>query len=222
MRRRSALGRSGVFDAIGNDQVARFIWQAVSGVDSEPVKSTGLAKTISVEETSLPHPESLDAARDRLATLCARLLPMAKSRFEKAGDLPQTLRLTINNAAHRNARKGGSDRPSLRSRHRTESKSTSAGTETFGSVAAIQRASDTLLRSLCPPGASIKLSRMNLAACNFTKVSAKHVKSTRSISSFSPASSSRQAPRTWLVERALMRQSAAPGCALGVPLKTKR
>jgi len=191
-----ALGRSGVFDAIGNDQVALFVWQAVSGIDSEPVKSSGLAKTISVEETSLPHPESLDAARARLATLCARLLPMAMSRLEKAGDFPQMLRLTINNAAHRNARKVGSDRPSLRSRYRTESKSTSAGTETFCSAAAIQRASDTLLRSLCPPGASIKLSRMNLAACNFAKVSAKHVKSTRSISSFltgSPAPGS--APR---------------------------
>ena len=59
------------------------------------------------------------------------------------------------------------------------------GPETPGAAASTLRAAEQILRSLCPPGVPIKLSRMNLGVCNFAKARTHDVKgTTRSMDEF--------------------------------------
>ena len=179
------LGLKGIRGAIDNDAVSQFIWNAVTGVDTDPVKASGMAKTISVEETSLPHPTSLEAAMTRMNSLASRLFPMIQSRLEQAGDLPKTLRLTIHNAAPpRESAKGVGHPSARRSRYSAKSRSVVLEPEAFRSQAAIFRAATPLLRLLCPPDAALKLSRVNLGASNFSKVSARQVSGVRVMEAF--------------------------------------
>eukprot|EP00948_MAST-09A_sp_MAST-9A-sp1_P000808 g808.t1 len=92
-----AMGYNNILTSLDNNvKVASFVWNAVRGIDNEKlIPSSTLYKTISQEETSLPHPKKMDEARSRVQILASRLFTMIQERLKTSGEVPETLRLTL-------------------------------------------------------------------------------------------------------------------------------
>jgi hypothetical protein len=74
---------------------AKFVWDAVHGMDESAVKCSGLHKTLSQDETSLPHPSSWQAAVSRLSILAGRIFPHIIQRFQQHKQVTTTRFLAI-------------------------------------------------------------------------------------------------------------------------------
>ena len=114
--------------------------------------SAAYAKTISVEETSLPHPETFHDASIRLKALCPRLLSFIRQRHGESGEVPRILRLSVYDKA---AQGLGS-----------ASRQMQVDAAVFSSCEALTKSAHVLLRQAFKPSAKVKmrLSRVNLAA----------------------------------------------------------
>ena len=79
---------------------ADFVYASVRGLDLGDVNpSTIHFKTLSQEETTLPHPRTWSEACDRLLVLSKRLHAMVIERFTETHELPSTVKLTVYNKA---------------------------------------------------------------------------------------------------------------------------
>ncbi|GBG25758.1 DNA polymerase iota [Hondaea fermentalgiana] len=78
--------------ALGNASQADFVFKVVRGIDERPIRPSEQAKTISQEETSLPHPDTWESANARLRVLCTRIMDFVRERREKHNQVAHTLR----------------------------------------------------------------------------------------------------------------------------------
>mmetsp|Transcript_2291 Transcript_2291/g.3213 ORF Transcript_2291/g.3213 Transcript_2291/m.3213 type:complete len:516 (+) Transcript_2291:89-1636(+) len=162
-----------------NSKTATFVYNSVRGIDEEPVlASLPLAKTVSQEETSLPHPTTRETACTRLRVLCDRLIRLVLERKVKSGQIPSTLRVTIvdkllprKSQESVNLKKRGRNR-------RTESRQTKIfnADMVFKNGDSIYKSSHPLLLKLLNNlgcDGSFKLARMNLAVADFLQIKEK-------------------------------------------------
>eukprot|EP00808_Paulinella_micropora_P004701 g62297.t1 len=170
------MGWARLLKAVTNNNAkARFIWLAVHGRETRPVcASQSQHKTLSQEETSLPHPRDLATATERLRLLAGRVQPMVMERYRARGELPLTLRLTIVNKLSANTQQ---PKKNPHTGHRgakwlkPEARQMQVMPEVYSSPSALFRAALPLLRKVCPQNAPLVLARMNLAVTAWTSCS---------------------------------------------------
>ena len=79
---------------------ADFVYSSVRGLDLGELRpSQTMFKTISQEETTLPHPRTWSEACDRLLVLSKRIHAMVIERYNQTSELPLTVKLTVYNKA---------------------------------------------------------------------------------------------------------------------------
>lgn len=144
-----------------NSGLAQFVYHVVRGTDERPVKASTLLKTISQEETSLPHPDTWDSANDRLRTLCERIMEFVRARRKKHGHVAHTLRVSISDKADavetRNSQSfsNRSDHEAYRRRNRRHaSKQCKVDAAVFRDAETLHRCAQTLLRGCLPSSVS--------------------------------------------------------------------
>mmetsp|Transcript_1772 Transcript_1772/g.2664 ORF Transcript_1772/g.2664 Transcript_1772/m.2664 type:complete len:561 (-) Transcript_1772:1491-3173(-) len=183
-----------VFDS--KCKLATFVYNAVRGIDIESVSaSSTFAKTVSQEETSLPHPTNWKDASSRLKLLCSRVLPMVKNRRDKTNELPCTIRVTILNKikfGNIEMDKSQSQRDRKWPRSESRQRKVLSSHVVFSNVETMYKVAMPLLQDLLGgPGSRnlFRLARINLAVADFTRCSSKSKHATLHRSFFHSSSS---------------------------------
>jgi len=140
-------------------RVAKVVEDLVRGVDTAPVVHSGSPKTVSVEETSLPHPETYSQARQRVFDLCGRLLEFVNKRRSQKNEVPAQVRISISD-------KGRQLKVSRRDRNHCSRQFRLLGSEPLASQDAFMRVVEPNLRKVLPT-TPFRLCRVNLAVSDF-------------------------------------------------------
>mmetsp|Transcript_27142 Transcript_27142/g.43597 ORF Transcript_27142/g.43597 Transcript_27142/m.43597 type:complete len:508 (-) Transcript_27142:1793-3316(-) len=159
---------------VGSASQAQFVYEAVRGIDKTKVKPSGRLKSISQDETRLPHPTTVEAAMIRLGELCERILPFVNERVGDSGEFPATVRVAISD-------KGDLTKAKYSQRSRG-SRQCKADPGAFKDRDALFNITRGLLLSMINHSRPFTLLRMNLCVTDFNSSSSRT--DSKNISSF--------------------------------------
>jgi len=161
------LEKAEIAQVLESSSASEFIYNVVRGIDESPVRPASSLKTISQEETTLPHPETWAEATHRLKVLCERIMELVEERYSESKELPLTVRVSVSDKINVNVKQH--DGIHHRKDRRHQSKQTKAGPATFTSMEGLHRCAEPLLRGCLLPDQNFQLCRINLAVTNFQK-----------------------------------------------------